>query len=90
MFIALLSFSRSLATKYVSLNNGPCMTRCTLIDLNPIDLRYYPFMISLDKCRGSCNFVDNLSTKIYVPSKTKDINVKVFNMITQKMKVKQW
>ena len=25
------------------------------IELNPIELNYYPFMISLDKCNGSCN-----------------------------------
>ena len=40
-------------------------------------------MINLDKCIGSCNAVDGLSTKIYSPSKTKDIDVKVFNMITR-------
>ena len=42
-------------------------------------------MVSLDKCNGSCNV---LSTKICVPKKTKDINVKVFNMITNKNEVK--
>ena len=51
IFIALLSFSESLTTKCVSLNNEPCMIRPTLIDLNPVELNYYPFMISLDKCR---------------------------------------
>ena len=40
-------------------------------------------MISLDKCYGSCNIVDDLPTKICVPSKTKDKNVKVCNMITK-------
>ena len=40
-------------------------------------------MISLDKCNGSCNAVNDLSTKIRVPSKTKDVNMKVFNMITR-------
>ena len=36
----------------------------TLIDLNPAELNYYPFMISLDKCSGSFNAVDDLSTTI--------------------------
>ena len=45
-------------------------------------------MISLDKCNGSCNTVDDLSTKACVPSKTKDVNVKVFNMITNRNKAK--
>ena len=31
------------------------MVKPTLIDLNPVELRYYPFMISLDEFRGSCN-----------------------------------
>ena len=38
--IVLLIFSRSIATKYVSLNNEPCMIRSTLIDLNPVELNY--------------------------------------------------
>ena len=45
-------------------------------------------MISLDKCSRSCNSVDEFSMKIYVPSKTKDANVKVFNMITNKSETK--
>ena len=41
---------------------------------------YYPFMLSLHKCSGSCNFFDDVSTKICVPSKIKDVNVIVFDM----------
>ena len=33
--IALLSFSGALAIKCIILNNQPCMTRPTLINLNP-------------------------------------------------------
>ena len=83
VFIALLSFSSSLGTKWVSLGNKPWIVRPTFINLNPIKLNYYLFMISLDKCNKSCDAVDNLFTKICVPSKTKDINVKVFDMITR-------
>ena len=28
------------------------MIRPTLVNLNPVELTYYPFMISLDKCRS--------------------------------------
>ena len=38
------------------------------IDLNPVKLGYYPFMISLDKCSGRCNV---LSSTICVPKKNK-------------------
>ena len=85
LFIGLLSFSSSLATKCVSLNDEPCMIRPTLIYINPVELKYYPFVISLDKCTGSCNV---LSQKICVPKETKDVNVKAFNMITNKNETK--
>ena len=78
----LLSFGGSLTTKCVSLSNEPCMNKPTFIDLNPVELNYYPSIVSLDKSNGSFNVVDDLSMKICVPSKTKNVNVKVFNMIT--------
>ena len=59
------------------------MIRHTLIDLNPVKLSYYPFIFMLDKCSGR-NYVDDLSTKICNPNKTKDVNVTVFNMLTNK------
>ena len=83
VFIALLSFCRYLATKCLSLNYGSCVIRPTLIELNPTELNYYPYMVSLDKCNGIRNAVDDLPTKMYVPRKTKDVNVKVFNMIAR-------
>ena len=46
------------------LNDEPCMVRPTIIDMNPNELKGYPFMISLNNCTGSCNV---LSTKICVP-----------------------
>ena len=55
MFIALLSFSKSLATKYLFLNDEPCMVRPTLVDMNPNDLKYYLLIISLNKYTGKCN-----------------------------------
>ena len=85
LFIVLLSFSKSLATKCLLLNDEPCMIRPTLIDMSPVELKYYPFRISLNKCTGSCNV---LSPKIYIPKGTKYIYVKTFNMITKKNEAK--
>ena len=67
----------------MSSNNELCMNRPTLIDLNPVQFNYFPFMIILDKCNGSCNNVDCLSAKVWVPSEAKCVYVKVFNMITR-------
>ena len=52
-----------------------------LIGLNAYELNLYSFMIGLDNCNESCNAVNDLSSKICVPSKTKDVDVKVFNVI---------
>ena len=61
------------------------MVRPTLIDLNRVELKYYPLMICLDKRNEICNV---LSPKICVPKKTKAINVKVTNKITNKNQAK--
>ena len=67
-FIVLLAFSESLVTKCVSLKDESCMVTPTLIDLNPVVLRYYPFIISVGKSNGSFNV---LFPKICVPKKQK-------------------
>ena len=61
LFIVLLSFSESFArvakvsdqTKCLFSNDEPYMVRPTPIDMNPVELKYYPFMISLNKFNGS-------------------------------------
>ena len=86
VFIVLLSFKESLArerTNCLSLNDELWIIRPTLIDLNLVELKYYPFMISLDKFSRSRNV---LTQKICVPKQTKSINV--FNMITNKNEAK--
>ena len=57
------------------------MVRLTVVDMNPVELKYYPFMTSLNKCTGNCNV---FSPKIRVPKETKDIYIKAFNIITKK------
>ena len=68
VFIVLLSFIESLPTKCLSLDDEACMVGPAPIDFNPVELRYYQFMISLDKCNGSCNL---LAPKICVPKNTR-------------------
>ena len=46
------------------------MVRPTLIDMDPVKLKHYPFMISLNKCSGNRNV---LTPKIYVPKEIKDM-----------------
>ena len=85
LFILLLSFSESVATKCLFCNDEPCMVRATLTDMDLVEFKYYPFMNSLNKCSGSCNV---WSPTICVPKKTKGINVKAFNILTKKDETK--
>ena len=68
------------------LTNQKCMTQPTLINLHPHEynqeFHYYPVVIKLDKSFGSCCSLNNLSNIICVPNITKDLNLRVFNMIT--------
>ena len=67
----LLGLSKCLVrdpTKCLFLNDEPCTVRPTLFDMNSVKLKYYPFMISMDKCAGSFNV---LSPKICVLKETR-------------------
>ena len=63
MFMTLLNFEESSATKCVSLNNKPCIARRNFNDLTPIELNYYQFMIIPGRCNGSCNILHDSSVK---------------------------
>ena len=75
-------------TNCVSLSNQKCKIHCTLINLHPHkfspELYYYPFVVKLDKCAGSCNTLNDLPKKVCVPNKIEDLNIHVFNMIAGK------
>ena len=42
-------------TKCLFLNDKPRMDRYTVINMNPVELKYYSFMISLNECTGCFN-----------------------------------
>ena len=74
-------------SKCISLNNQPCITRATLFNSSPDNYRqglnYYLFLPKMDRCNESCNTFNDFSNRIYVPSKTEDTNLHVFNIITK-------
>ena len=88
IFIELLTglVNGSNHTKCVSLSNQKCMIQPTLINLHPNEYSqefpYYPFLVKLDRCVGSCNTLNDLSNKVCIPNKTEDLNLSVFNLIT--------
>ena len=79
-----LGFGGSLTAKFVFMNNQLRMVRQTLIDLNPDELHYYPFIISLYSCNWSYNIAEAKFGRICVPNKVEDVNLKIFNMVKGK------
>ena len=47
---------------------------------NPV---FYPFSIKTSKCSGNCNNINDPYTKICLPDVVKDLNVKVFNLMSR-------
>ena len=88
IFIVLLSsiVNASNHKKCVWFSNQKFETHLTLINLHPNqysqEFGYYPFAVRLDRYVGSCNTLNELSNEIFVPNKTEDLSLSMFNMIT--------
>ena len=63
------------------MNNQPCMVRQMLINLNPDELHYYPFIISMIRCNESCNTIGDLFDRVCVPNKMEVVKRKVLNTV---------
>ena len=44
---------------------------------------FYPYSIKINKCKGSCNTINDPYAKLCVPDTIKNINVKVFNPMSR-------
>ena len=51
--------------------------RPALIDVSSNETFYWTFVVSIRKCGGACNIIDDLYAQICVSNKVKNINVKV-------------
>ena len=67
----------------VSMNNQKCKIRSKLISRNTDKPVFYPYSITINKCKGSCNTINDPYAKLCVPDIIKNINVKVFNLISR-------
>ena len=67
----------------VSMNNQKCKVRPKIAGINRNNPMFYPFSIKISKCSGSCNNANNPYAKICVPDTVKDLNVRVFNLMSR-------
>ena len=66
-------------TKCVSVRYLKCMTQPTIIILHrneySQEFNYCPFAVKLDRCVGSCDTLTDLSNKVCISNKTKDLTL---------------
>ena len=69
--------------KCVSVNNQECKIRPEIININSNELLLYSYSIKINKCSGSCNNINDPYSKMSVPDAVKNMNVKVFNLMSR-------
>ena len=70
--IAFFSLSNANSLECFSMNNQECKIRTGIINLNTND----PYSIKINRCKGSCNTINDPYAKICVPDQIKNTNVK--------------
>ena len=80
-FTVIIFFSSNVlnvnSLNYVSMNNQEYKIRPKIINLNTNEPMFYPYIIKINKCKGSFNTINDPYSKICVPDKIKNTNVKV-------------
>ena len=66
----------------VSMNNQECKVRPQIVTVKGDDPVFFPFSIKTSKYSGSCNNINNPCAKLCVSAIVKNLNVKVFNLVS--------
>ena len=67
----------------VSMNNEECKIRPEELNVNTNNPAFYPYSIKINKCKGSCNTINDPYAKLCAHDTIKSINVKVFNLMSR-------
>ena len=62
------------------MNNQECKVRPEIINLNTNEPLFCPYSIKINKCKGSCNTINDPFAKICVPDNIKNAGVIIFNL----------
>ena len=79
----LSSFTSVNSLSRISMNNQEWKVRPKIVNVNSDGPVFFPFSIKTSKCSGSCNNINDPHAKICVPDVVKNLNVKVFNLMSR-------
>ena len=76
----------------ISMSNQRLRTRPQVVNVNGDEPAFFPFSIKTSKCSASCNNINYPYAKLCVPDVSKNLNVKVFNLMwrTNKTRHIEW
>ena len=88
----LSDFTNACSLSCISVINQECKTRSQVVNVNGGEPVFFAFSIEASKCSGSCNNINYPYAKICVPDIIKNLNVKVFNLMsrTNKTRFIEW
>ena len=65
------------------MNNRKSKVRPQIVNVNSDEPVFFPFSIKINNCNGSCNNIKDSYAKMCVPDVVKNLNVKVFNLMSR-------
>ena len=63
--------------------NQGCRIRSEITNINSNEPTFHPYSIEVNKCSCSCNNINDPYAELCVPDVVKNINVKVFNLMSK-------
>ena len=78
IFISALVYFSNLS----SVNPLECKVRPEIVNIYNNNPMFYPFSIKVNKCKVNCNNINYPYARICVPDVVKNLDVKVFNLMT--------
>ena len=73
----------TVALECISIKNQACKIRPEIVDVSSNNPIFYHFSVKVNRCRGNCNNINDPYARICVPDFVKDLNVKVFNLMSR-------
>ena len=83
LFLGLTFLTSVNSLSYISVNNQECKTRPRVVLVNRDKPVFFPFSVKTSKCNGNCNNINYLFAKICVPDVAKNLDFKVFNLMSR-------
>ena len=70
------------ALECILTKNQECKVRSEIININSNNPIFYLFTVKINRCNGNCNNINEPYSGICLSDTVKNLNVKVFNLMT--------